>query len=92
MGEHIFTVNRPLAGIVLLTDTLQLDGAFLVPWLVREACSCGYKVVCHFCRIAAASLHAWLSLCEVQVLLIAAQDSPSHYLPILRKLVRVVVC
>lgn len=88
----MFTVERPLAGIVLVKDTLQLDGAFLVPWLVREACSCGYKVVCHFCRIAAASLHARLSVCELQVLLFAAQDSPSHYLPILRKLVCAGIC
>ena len=44
MDSHVFTDTRPLAGVVLVRDSLQLDGAFMVPWLVREAVSSGHKV------------------------------------------------
>lgn len=44
MDSHVFTDTRPLAGVVLVRDSLQLDGAFMVPWLVREAVSSGMQV------------------------------------------------
>ena len=45
MENHVFTGARPLAGVVLIRDSLQLDGAFMVPWLVREAVLTGMKVL-----------------------------------------------
>ena len=44
MDSHVFTDTWPLAGVVLVRDSLQLDGAFMVPWLVQQAVSSGMKV------------------------------------------------
>lgn len=47
MDSQIFPDSCPLAGVVLLKDTLLFDGAFLVSWLVREACLGGMKARTH---------------------------------------------
>lgn len=42
--EHIFASLCPLRGLVLLKDSLDAEGTFLIPYMVRQALSDDYKV------------------------------------------------
>ena len=42
--ERIFSPICPLRGVVLVKDSLEADGTFLIPYTLRKALSNGYKV------------------------------------------------
>ena len=45
MEQHsLFTLQCPLDGLVLIKDSLQADGAFLIPYSLRAALQEGVKV------------------------------------------------
>ncbi|BDA48919.1 probable elongator complex protein 6 [Coccomyxa sp. Obi] len=43
--ERIFSPQCPLQGVVLVKDSLEADGTFLIPYTLKEGLSSGYKVV-----------------------------------------------
>ncbi|CAL8463807.1 g3341 [Coccomyxa elongata] len=43
--ERLFSPQCPLRGVVLVKDSLEADGTFLIPYTLKEALSSGYKVV-----------------------------------------------
>jgi hypothetical protein len=45
---NLFTPQSPLQGLVLLRDSLDADGAFLVPYSLKQALQEGFKVISTF--------------------------------------------
>ena len=41
---QIFTSQCPLHGLVVVKDSLEADGNFLIPYTLKEALSNGFKV------------------------------------------------
>ena len=81
-----------VTGVLLIRDRLELSAAFLIPHLLQLALAGGLKVtlgICTSCinasRMSLSTMFKY-SVC-LQVVLVLAQDSLSHYQQALRKLV-----
>ena len=80
---------KDVHGVALIRDKLDLSAAFLIPYLLQLALSADLKVRPEYKRdhiiLLAQDKNKLLVL---QVVLLLAQDSSSHYQQALRKLVR----
>lgn len=59
--ENIFTPHSPLSGLVVLKDSLDADGNFLVSYTLRHALQEGYKV-----QYATVQTPTWVALLPLE--------------------------